>query len=318
MKTVRLNHTNSSQLLPIINAVNDNTVDSSYFNSNINTSPMNSSKNGSPKGLSKTGSQLDLNSPSTSNNGSPTKIAPNQSPKSASHTQEQSANALAATTNATSGSTGLVRRLSVTARPGDIFYKVKDVTESCSTTDTITIDQNVNNDELNDDEQEQEIIIKSVNSNENEIENQVLETVSPQASSNNISPKSENNNNNSTLGRKTTTWNVRRNQTTNLGLNQQPNSPSNENTFKKIKSLTSKDDTSIELNSVNQNQINSNSINGINNSSSPTTSTVEPGSPNFTKELLSIRYIFKWKNFNTCFFCCCYCWLFILSYRDMT
>lgn len=30
---------------------------------------------------------------------------------------------------------GLVRRLSVTARPGDIFYKVKDVTESCSTTD---------------------------------------------------------------------------------------------------------------------------------------------------------------------------------------
>lgn len=34
----------------------------------------------------------------------------------------------------TSGS-GLVRRLSVTARPGDIFYKVKDVTESCSTTD---------------------------------------------------------------------------------------------------------------------------------------------------------------------------------------
>jgi hypothetical protein len=32
---------------------------------------------------------------------------------------------------------GLVRRLSVTARPGDIFYKVKDVTESCSTTDGV-------------------------------------------------------------------------------------------------------------------------------------------------------------------------------------
>ena len=37
--------------------------------------------------------------------------------------------------SSTSG-TGLVRRLSVTARPGDIFYKVKDVTESSSSTDT--------------------------------------------------------------------------------------------------------------------------------------------------------------------------------------
>jgi hypothetical protein len=117
--------------------------------------------------------------------------------------------------------TGLVRRLSVTARPGDIFYKVKDVTESSSTTDNyeqVEPDHNV----------EQEIIIK---------------------------PKNEEVNTNT--WRKTTTWNVKRTQSTPL----QSDSESGRQTPK-----NEPDKTSL--------------------------ASIEPGSPMFTKELLSIRYVF--------------------------
>jgi len=80
---------------------------------------------------------------------------------------------------------------------------------------------------------------------------------------------------NGTLSRKTTTWNVRRNQTTSLGVGpttptpslqqfQQQNMSPSDKIFKT--KVSSKDDTSLDLTNV-----------------------AEPGSPNFTKELLSIR-----------------------------
>ena len=302
MKTVRLNHTNSNQLLPIISAANDADTSSPYH-----ATSMNSSKNGSPKSLTQhnANNRESSSSPSPSN-GSPTKIATQQSPKT---TQSANSPNTAATTSSTSngavntsntnGSTGLVRRLSVTARPGDIFYKVKDVTESSSTTDTITLDQTEGEsasvvDQQND-EHEQEIIIKS-STTENGENTHLMEPNSPR-SIHNVSPKSETSSS-STLGRKTTTWNVRRNQTTSLGITSATNSPMTE----KKKTATSKDDTSIEcLNSVTNNASSSTSQPNVNTTTTNTMTTtnssplgaaaaaVEPGSPNFTKELLSIR-----------------------------
>lgn len=109
-------------------------------------------------------------------------------------------------------STDLVRRLSVTARPGDIFYKVKDVTETSSNTD---------NSEHNQDNEEQEIVIK------------------PQETSMNT-------------WRKTTTWNSKR--------NQQSDSDSGRQTPRQ------------DLDKM-------------------STDKIEPGSPMFAKELLSIRQV---------------------------
>ncbi|CAF0704892.1 unnamed protein product [Brachionus calyciflorus] len=127
--------------------------------------------------------------------------------------------------------TGLVRRLSVTARPGDIFYKVKDVTESCSTTDNVETSEIEHTDNI-----EQEIIIKP----------QKQEAI------------------NTNTWRKTTTWNVKRNQSNPL-----------QNETVDSGRLTPKNDLiTNEKNSL---------------------SNIEPGSPMFSKELLSIRMQLKEK-----------------------
>ncbi|RNA38689.1 hypothetical protein BpHYR1_045305 [Brachionus plicatilis] len=110
-------------------------------------------------------------------------------------------------------STGVVRRLSVTARPGDIFYKVKDVTETSSNTD---------NSEANQENEEQEIVIK------------------PQETAMNT-------------WRRTTTWNSKRTQQKDCESGRQ--TPRQE-----------PDNSSAHSN-------------------------IEPGSPMFAKELLSIRQL---------------------------
>lgn len=130
-------------------------------------------------------------------------------------------------------STGLVRRLSVTARPGDIFYKVKDVTETSSNTDTT---------ENNQDNQEQEIIIKPQETNMN-------------------------------TWRKTTTWNSKR--------NQQSDSDSGRQTPRQ------------DLDKI-------------------STDKIEPGSPMFAKELLSIRQV----EHIFCFFFHSKIYLFMLGFRQ--
>ena len=63
---------------------------------------------------------------------------------------DQSQSTTVISNNNNNNSNGLVRRLSVTARPGDIFYKVKDVTET-ATTDTLTHESNnyINNSDVN-------------------------------------------------------------------------------------------------------------------------------------------------------------------------
>ena len=288
MKTVRLNHSNHSQLLPVINSSNDASISSSSANENVlNTSPSHysssNSKNGSPKSLN----NFDTFKASTtsSTNGSPTKIVTSQQEQEQKQIDSNSAslNAPSETTAPNSSTTGLVRRLSVTARPGDIFYKVKDVTESCSTTDTITFDQNGNNDSqesplLLNDEQDQEVTIQSSSSSTTNT-NEIVETLD----TNTISPK--NLDQSGTLGRKTTTWNVRRNQSTNLGLTP-PQLPLQQQHAQNITSssdkifktkVSSRDDTSSDL------------INTTTSSNSNAINLAEPGSPNFTKELLSIR-----------------------------
>jgi hypothetical protein len=170
---------------------------------------------------------------------------------------------------------GLVRRLSVTARPGDIFYKVKDVTES-STTDTLNYETNETNvndyaeiDNFND--EEKEIIIKAPGEEESNVADESLhedeelnnDLSSPALSSttttNTLGNESSSNSFQLNTNRKTTTWNVKRHQTTSLGINPPLNEP--------VKAQPPKDD--IVLNQkINQ---------------------IEPGSPQFTKELLSIR-----------------------------
>ena len=283
MKTVRLNHSNHSQLLPIINSSNDASISSSSMAENVlNTSPSHysssNSKNASPKSLN----NFDTfkGSTTSSTNISPTKVVTSQQEQQQPEINSTTANATSETnaSNSTTTTTtnGLVRRLSVTARPGDIFYKVKDVTESCSTTDTITFDQNGNNEPPLSDEQDQEVTIKSSSSSITNT-NELVDIID----ANNISPKSSDQN--GTLGRKTTTWNVRRNQTTSLGLNtpnvslqQHQNVSPSEKIFKT--KVSSRDDSSLDA-------INSATING----QSTTINVAEPGSPNFTKELLSIR-----------------------------
>jgi hypothetical protein len=184
-------------------------------------------------------------------------------------------------------SNGLVRRLSVTARPGDIFYKVKDVTET-ATTDTLTHESNnnnINNSDVNDyaeidnfnDDEEKEIIIKPINGESEEKLSSDNDLPSPTLSNNSTTINATESNRNSfqtngTNNKKITSWKVNRHQTTSLGINQS----NNENQTKAVNSP--KDD--IALNTKFHNNNLSDQI--VNNN-------VEPGSPQFTKELLSIR-----------------------------
>jgi hypothetical protein len=161
---------------------------------------------------------------------------------------------------AAEAATGLVRRPSVSARPGDIFYKVKDVTET-ETTDTLDQDT-ANQQEQNTDSEEKEIIIKSVNKSY---------TISTKNPENRIDPvekiaeKSPEEHTSATtttttlesFSRKTTTWN-KRHQTSALGV-----------TVPQIDVIKVPVKDDIEETVLANN--------------------VEPGSEVFNKELLSIR-----------------------------
>ena len=147
---------------------------------------------------------------------------------------------------------GLVRRLSVTARPGDIFYKVKDVTDS-STTDTLQYETNDYAEIDNFNDEEKEIIIKPIT----HIEELQLQQQQQQTPVETVSTAVQYNQN----GTKKTSWNVKRHQTTSLGINQPISEP--------LK-VVPKDDIAL----IKQSQVSAN---------------LEPGSPQFTKELLSIR-----------------------------
>ncbi len=158
--------------------------------------------------------------------------------------------------------TGLVRRPSVTARPGDIFYKVKDVTES-ETADMIDQETSYRQEQITDSE-EKEIIIKSVNksytiSNTNSMNNNNNDLVSKTERQKEDLPSAVSNTSNyGSFSRKTTTWN-KRHQTSALGVNV----PQIDVISKA--SVESKSDEVIVEN------------------------TAEPGSEIFNKELLSIR-----------------------------
>jgi hypothetical protein len=180
---------------------------------------------------------------------------------------------------------GLVRRLSVTARPGDIFYKVKDVTESSSTTDTLTCDPTAAQ-EHREHEQEQEIIIQSTASLNNNDTLSFTESSSVSTTStSNISPKSE------TISRKTTTWNVRRNQSTNLGITTPNNNTNNNNNSREINHLEK-----IFKTKVSKDTDQTYGDVAISDKSSLSNGeAAEPGSPSFSKELLSIRMQLKEK-----------------------
>ena len=139
-----------------------------------------------------------------------------------------------------SNGNGVVRRLSVTARPGDIFYKVKDVVEG---------DQPPASPQSNEtDAEEKEIIIKSTNYN-SQSATPIKSIIENQSALSHGS-----------LGRKTTTWNVKRNQTSSFV----------EAASKPV--LAREEAVAGPLKS-------------FNTSPAP----AEPGSPLFTKELLSIR-----------------------------
>jgi hypothetical protein len=166
----------------------------------------------------------------------------NGEPVTASSTLQQQQNG--------SGSNGIVRRLSVTARPGDIFYKVKDVTESSSTTDHQTTDDtNTNLMELGSGHHiEQEIIIQANHNNNNEDQSAGSSATAPVMSS----------------GRKITTWNVKRNQTTSLGIKTNQNSNGGE--------FLSKDDSSIDT-----------------LIDHPAAAAVDPSKPVLSRDMMSIR-----------------------------
>ncbi len=135
-----------------------------------------------------------------------------------------------------SNGNGVVRRLSVTARPGDIFYKVKDVVEG---------DQSASP-QLNDaDAEEKEIIIKSNNFSSQSAT--PIKSIESQPS-------------HGSLGRKTTTWNVKRNQTSSFV----------ETASKPV--LTKEEVVAGPVKTINT-----------------LPASAEPGSPLFSKELLSIR-----------------------------
>ena len=157
--------------------------------------------------------------------------------------------------------TGLVRRLSVTARPGDIFYKVKDVTES-STSDTLSL------------ESEEKDANPTPKPNESQPKIQVNKsyTIRTNDETNQVKSPSANATSFGSLGRKTTTWNSKRNQTTNLGINPNQQAPKSENVTTKAK-----DENTVETNKVSPANL------------TPANGNAEPGSPLFNKELLSIR-----------------------------
>lgn len=165
-------------------------------------------------------------------------LLPNITPLDSNSESQQQSN------EPTNGSSSLVRRLSVTARPGDIFYKVKDVTESCSTTDTLTCETQIGQSDQN----ENNLLLNNVEMDE-----------MPNAKSDQQQQQQQQG---STNGRRTTTWNSRR-------INQ-----ANDSNSKPLSPLANKDDAnSTDLLSKTQN----------------IPANLEPGSPMFTKELLSIR-----------------------------
>jgi hypothetical protein len=238
MKTVRLNHSSiNTNLLPNITQ------------SHTSASP-----------ISKTGPAQAPNSfnhtqlSTVTNSSSITSVTPQPSPLllASNEQKSQQMNGVTDQSLTQNANSVVVRRLSVTARPGDIFYKVKDVTESSSTTDSPAL---TNNEEPESNQPnvtceshvEQEIIIQASNASGNNSNNARLASTGTAS------------------GRKTTTWNVKRTQTTSLGLNtSQLNGQSD--------GSTSKDDSSIDL-------LNNHSTNGYS----------DPSMPVFSKDLLSIR-----------------------------
>ncbi len=205
-------------------------------------------------------------------NNSPTKAQP-ESDKAA-----VAASGEAKEVAASSGS-GLVRRLSVTARPGDIFYKVKDVTESSSSTDTnespgssvtkVSVEETINPSKsytvrVNDEMPSSTPVVQQTTPTPQKPQPQ------PQPQLQKQQEQQQGFTSFGSMGRKTTTWNVKKNQTTN------PFDVENNN----------------------------NNINNNNNNTSAAESshvvpqvTAEPGSPMFNKELLNIRYVMLWYSF---------------------
>lgn len=160
--------------------------------------------------------------------------------------------------SSTSG-TGLVRRLSVTARPGDIFYKVKDVTESSSSTDT---NESPNSSVTKVSSTEETInpsksYTISTNNTEEPSSAPVVQQQAPPVVQPPQPPQQPQQQQGltsfGTMGRKTTSWNVKRNQTSGV----------------ETTSATEASPSQVV--------------------SQPAT-TAEPGSPMFNKELLNIRY----------------------------
>jgi hypothetical protein len=169
-----------------------------------------------------------------------------------------------ATAVSTTSASGLVRRLSVTARPGDIFYKVKDVTESSSTTDTISNEQS-------------DSITNEISSQNDNGQNSYASATNQKTNGSN-EQEAKSPNSNSIPVRKTTTWNVKRNQTTSLGI-QQPQQ-------QQQTPLQVNDDSNLKLAFMQNVESKPNADSSLkvsnNNSSTEQSST-------FSKELLSIR-----------------------------
>ena len=154
----------------------------------------------------------------------------------------------------TNGGGGLVRRLSVTARPGDIFYKVKDVTETSSTTDAVGHHR--------DDEADVDGVdgVEAHSSNDSQSHQQQQQQQQQQAKESLAQPAA------SPIAsgiRRTTTWNVKKNQQQQQHLD-----------------IIGGIGNSNEPASTNAN---------VEATSSSTVGNAEPGSPMFAKELLSIR-----------------------------
>jgi hypothetical protein len=263
MKTVRINNneSNSKYIPPVIDDLvsssSDNNCSMSQFQgtapfeTTCNNSVVNddTSASGNTAAIftnpqSNTTEIYISHSPnSATNEYKPRQVSPN-SPKKSDQSQEQSTTTTTTTTTTTNG---IVRRLSVTARPGDIFYKVKDVTESASTTDNNNIDK-PSSTPPPPPASSNKSSFKAIASNGNRSQ---IPTVSPKKESPN-DPKSSQQS-------KKTSWNVKRNQNnTHLQIDNTP-----ETTIRR------EDDSLIDNN------------NDVSN--------IEPGSPMFAKELLSIR-----------------------------
>ena len=212
--------------------------------------------------------------------------SPNGSPESLPTATSQNGQAITSTST-----TGLVRRLSVTARPGDIFYKVKDVTETSSTTDNLSNDSDEQNEVINlnntsstksnndnknvidtimnssNNSEEKEIIIKPA-IEINKIQQKIASDTSSTSSTNSVD-----NNTNSSNNRKTTTWNVKRTQI---------------NTTDSSNNQMNKQNTALD---TSPSLLDSNNLAQLKNNINNTVANIEPGTPKFNKELATIRYI---------------------------